>query len=500
MRSLRCILLLFQLVLSNLVLSQVEDEWRGELDLDFFVQKYDSCDSKEALDFVYEINDSELVKKEHIQLNAIAYAKSISRIGDHTKALEALSLIRGQVESSSHYIQGEFYGALGGISYSSESPVEAETYLLKSVKYLKRTHKKGELQAKYISLGMVATALEDYEKAKEYYTKAHDLVKYGSNKSNLYLQLNMALTESNSGNYEYAKRYFLGALELFKTAPDVYAEIRTYGNLGDIYVRQDSLVFAEELYTKGLNLAEKKGFLLEGVRFNLSLSDLHAKLNNYPLAYNHRLVYDSLRSALELDQVAREMKDLEKQHEIHLKNIEISAQQERNTILGISAVILLLLVLFLVFQWRALQQKNKVLLKKITSAKEHRKSKKPLSNDKQVLIDNLEKLMNDGKFFKNPNVNLERTAKKLNSNRSYLSEAINDCYEIGFSRLLNDLRVHESLELLSNVKYDKYSIEGIANMVGFSSISSFNANFKSITGITPSYFRKNRTTHLKTGS
>lgn len=484
--------ILIQLTLLSILYGQRNAWGEKELDLSFFIQKYDTCTTVETLDHVFEVNNIELEDKQYRQLNLIAYSKSVSRRGDHTKALEILSSVNEEIEKASSYIKGEYNGALGAISYSSENPVQAEVYLLKSVEFLKKTDKKSDLQAKYTSLGMVATALEDYSKAKKYYNQALSLQDYGSEKNNLYLELNMALTESHVGNYREAKQHFIGALNLFKSTPDIYAEIRTYGNLGDIYVHQDSLQLAEQLYLEGLKLAEENGFDLGGVRFNLSLSDLYLKLNNTDLAYKHRVTYDSLRSALDLNEVVREMTALEKKHEIHLKNVELEGERERNMILTVGAAILLVLVFFLAYQWKVLKHKNKVLLKKSKEVKGPKKSDKPLTNEQATLIANLEKLMKDQHYFKNPNVNLERTAKKLNTNRSYLSEAINECYEIGFSRWLNELRIQESLKLLSMAENDKYSIEGIAKMVGFSSISSFNSNFKSITGLTPSYFRKNR--------
>ena len=91
---------------------------------------------------------------------------------------------------------------------------------------------------------------------------------------------------------------------------------------------------------------------------------------------------------------------------------------------------------------------------------------------------------------------LEKLAKKIHSNRTYLSDAINSHYQKSFSQWLNEIRVFESKKRLASSDFDHYSIEGIAKDVGFASISTFNANFKKITGITPSYFRKNRTTPL----
>ena len=39
---------------------------------------------------------------------------------------------------------------------------------------------------------------------------------------------------------------------------DIFAEVRTLGNLADIYSKQDSLILAEYYYQEGLELAKKE--------------------------------------------------------------------------------------------------------------------------------------------------------------------------------------------------------------------------------------------------
>ncbi|MGB0914425.1 MAG: tetratricopeptide repeat protein [Crocinitomicaceae bacterium] len=460
------------------------------VDLNFFQVKYDTCSSIESLNNVFSLNSLELKDGEYIALNVIAYAKSVSRRGQHIRSIEVISTIESDLPILSNYVRGEYYGALGGISYASESPKKAEEYLKESVEFLKKTDRKSDLQAKYTSLGMVVSAMGDYKKAHVYYDQALALSSFGSERNNLYLKLNIALTESSSGNFKNAKTHFINALALFKATPDVYAEIRTYGNLGDIYFQQDSLVKAEELYKMGLVLANQNQYDLGKIRFNLSLSDLFNRAKMPDLAYKHRVLYDSLRSELDLSEVSREINSLESKHEIELKNLELDTQRKRNAILWVSSIIFFVLSLMLFVLWKVVQSKNKVLLDKSSRLKTTQVVKKPLKDEQKALIENLEKLMVNQEFYKKANVNLERTAKKLNTNRTYLSEAVNECYKVGFSRWLNELRIKESLILLSDPENNKYSIEGIAKMVGFSSISSFNSNFKAITGLTPSYYRK----------
>ena len=115
----------------------------------------------------------------------------------------------------------------------------------------------------------------------------------------------------------------------------------------------------------------------------------------------------------------------------------------------------------------------------------------PVENkDHKELLEKLELELNSKKVFLDEKLTLNTLAKKLKTNRSYLSETINTHYQISFSNLINKHRIKEASELLIDKNYQHYSIEGIAKTVGYRNISSFNSAFKKETGITPSYFRK----------
>jgi AraC-like DNA-binding protein len=79
-------------------------------------------------------------------------------------------------------------------------------------------------------------------------------------------------------------------------------------------------------------------------------------------------------------------------------------------------------------------------------------------------------------------------AEKLNTNKSYLSQVINEYFRKNFSTFVNEYRVKEASRLLLEKESENYTIEAIANSVGFKSKSAFNSAFKKFTGITPSYF------------
>ena len=80
-------------------------------------------------------------------------------------------------------------------------------------------------------------------------------------------------------------------------------------------------------------------------------------------------------------------------------------------------------------------------------------------------------------------------SKKVGTNSKYLSKIINKYKEKTFSNYINDLRIEYAInKLYSDKQFRKYSIEAIADDLGFKSSRSFFGVFQKKTGISPSYF------------
>jgi len=88
-------------------------------------------------------------------------------------------------------------------------------------------------------------------------------------------------------------------------------------------------------------------------------------------------------------------------------------------------------------------------------------------------------------------INYDEVCIKLNTNRSYLSKAINKNYMMSFTEVINNFRIKEASLYLSNPKYNHLSIEGIGQMTGYNYKAAFYSNFKKQVGVTPAFFRKN---------
>lgn len=112
---------------------------------------------------------------------------------------------------------------------------------------------------------------------------------------------------------------------------------------------------------------------------------------------------------------------------------------------------------------------------------------------KQELIDTVEHIMKTRKPYLKSNFTINGLAKMSGTGRTYLSQTINEYYEKSFTQWINEYRIKEAITLMKSVEKEKFSIEAISEMVGFSSKSSFYMAFKSVTGTTPADYFKSQT-------
>ena len=95
-----------------------------------------------------------------------------------------------------------------------------------------------------------------------------------------------------------------------------------------------------------------------------------------------------------------------------------------------------------------------------------------------------------GEIFK-PDFNIDRLAEMVDSRPRYVSQAINENAGESFTLLLSGYRIREACKRFSDVEhYGNFTVEGVAQSVGFQSRSSFIKRFKQIVGLTPSDYQK----------
>lgn len=82
-------------------------------------------------------------------------------------------------------------------------------------------------------------------------------------------------------------------------------------------------------------------------------------------------------------------------------------------------------------------------------------------------------------------ITLSDAAKELNYHYNYLSKLINKIFKTSFSGLLNKYRIYAAQRAFLD---SNDAITNVAGQCGYSSLRSFNRNFKKITGRTPTEY------------
>ena len=93
------------------------------------------------------------------------------------------------------------------------------------------------------------------------------------------------------------------------------------------------------------------------------------------------------------------------------------------------------------------------------------------------------------KVYKDPEYTAKLMAEELHTNTRYLSAVINARFGKNYSTLINEYRIKEAVQLLSQKRLIDKTIEDIGLMVGFSNRQSFYAAFTRFVGETPRTFR-----------
>ena len=117
----------------------------------------------------------------------------------------------------------------------------------------------------------------------------------------------------------------------------------------------------------------------------------------------------------------------------------------------------------------------------------------PLTNqDSQTQLSHLKKSMEQHAPYLNPKLTLPQLAEQLDINANYLSQVINQELDLNFYDFVNQYRVDAAKEILNSEKAQTFTLEAIAEEVGFNSRSAFNRAFKKFTQMTPSQYRKHQ--------
>lgn len=110
--------------------------------------------------------------------------------------------------------------------------------------------------------------------------------------------------------------------------------------------------------------------------------------------------------------------------------------------------------------------------------------------EQQDIHDMLNRLMEQEKPFTNPDLTLGEMAQQLDVHPNNLSQVINSVAQKNFYDFINSRRVEEFIYQAGQPENQNFTLLSIAYECGFNSKSSFNRNFRRITGSSPTEYLK----------
>lgn len=110
---------------------------------------------------------------------------------------------------------------------------------------------------------------------------------------------------------------------------------------------------------------------------------------------------------------------------------------------------------------------------------------------KEHILSSVNEVINHTDAIYDCDFSIELLADLTGYNSKYVSKVINDTYQCNFRAFINEFRIKEAQKRLLNTKeYGNYTINAIAQSVGYKSHANFILLFKKHVGISPSAYQK----------
>ena len=327
-----------------------------------------------------------------------------------------------------------------------------------------------------------------------------------------------------AGDYMKAGLYYEQAIREHGFSQAAYV-VSTYVGYGRALIAQKKYKSALEKLQIGKEISEKNITSLFRREVYLLLSACYDRLGEPKEALEYYKKYTAESFRLYNEDKERTEKELMVRYETEKRNKELAQknmllQKEQNRVMalvGITFVVLIVVLLFYI-NYRRKNRLYKQIVRESVDwlAKERQFSKRIAEQEKQLqeligkagavdggrysgsslnkdsqqeLFGRLERLMQNDQVYKNSLFTREKMAELLGTNRTYLSQTINEQTGLTFTHYMNKYRIEEARRILA-APQDDTPIKAIAADLGFSSVTTFYTLFKAAVQMSPDQYRK----------
>ena len=472
---------------------------------------------KDSLDVFENENNSPKVAGYNLTLAKLYY-----KLGSYNNALEygknALSRYKTLKDTTaliySYTTIGIIYGELDDYKIAEEYFQQIDIIARESKNEFLMYHN-------YINLGIMNLD-NDVNKALEYFNKAEDHFsrEKGNEMTLVSIKNNKAVAYKRLGDYDKAIKILKGVFYQITPSHSYYVSICS--NIATNYLLINQADSALAYITKGLENPARSLYINNYVNSYRVLTEAYIQKHNPDSSLKYFQLYQQYTDSLFLKKKANNISKLKVIHETDKLLLDIKSQEQkieaynakfRNLSIGISLLIIAIIIFFIYYKKlqasykiivkesvRAMrvEEENAVLIQRIKALEkvnEMENSKTPsnftLEKGDEIFEDIIALFKNE-KLFVDPDFNLNKLTDRLNSNRTYISNIINSKTGDSFVKFINTYRVNEAKKLLIDSNNKILTLDAISKLAGFHSVSTFNRVFKLETGVTPSFYIKNK--------
>lgn len=309
------------------------------------------------------------------------------------------------------------------------------------------------------------------------------------------------------GNCKEAEKYYEKAIRMLPYAEPSFGVLATM-RYGIAKERQKEYHSADSLYRKALAFSTAYRNLEFRADILLALAKLHSHIGNKDDALHFFNRYHNFNDSLNKSRMVQDFNSLvttnlrlEKENELQKYRIS-NLRTQRIATICVSLLTVLVIVIITMSMThrkqrrlhdatvRRLLESNKIngAATQISSSGDNNASA-PADSALEEIFRAIDRKMKEDKAYRDRNISLESVAVSLDSNRTYISKAVNAYAGVSFSRYVNTFRIQEALAILSDPDGD-IRVKEIAAQVGFSSDSVLSKTFKKEVGMSPMEFRK----------
>lgn len=499
--------------ISGQSLKMLADSYIGQAYLAW--DQYDSAYAylSESLDIWKNGADTSSSEREHAaiysSLNGLGIY-SIVKDMDYGKAVEYfLTGMRLAEENGSYY----HYGVLGSnlvYAYNLRQDTSGLAYAREIYGYGKRSDNRYLVFTGSSTSAMMFYLKGDIDSAYRYAGEAVRLADNYSDKAGVYALYGDIL--NSKGNDVAAEKYYLKALDA-SDGTSTTTVISIYLSYGLFLLHSGRYGEALSILDSGIELSDSTDNRIFAYRLYLAESEACERLGQYRSAldmykqfhFNSQEVMDLQRERT-LNEMARKYEKEKHEREIQQNNLTI-VRKNKALLTALFIIVLILAVLGMIWlmyrhknrmysriarQYKEAIDKEKSLERKIDILEDKLRSCSPstypVTDKNEELYDKLEYLMRKDRVYREKSLTRDRVAQMLGTNRTYLSQIINEKTGMSFVYYINSYRIEEALEILSDPDSD-IPLKAMSMDLGFSSLTTFYAFFQKKVGMTPAKYR-----------